>query len=88
MTVVQKVTEITTAPDRSGKIVTAHMLPMRCSLSIISGSDTASGSTVKPLLKDTAREINIPSPQESSCNGGGVIVGIVEHGCDFTYSNF
>ncbi|MDS9996806.1 S8 family peptidase [Bacillus atrophaeus] len=91
ITGVQKVTEITTAPDRSGQIVTAHIaanaLPTVNKSPVVIQLQGA--QPVKPLLKDTAREINLPSPQESSGNGGeGVIVGIVDHGCDFTYSSF
>ncbi|MGG1228758.1 S8 family serine peptidase [Bacillus halotolerans] len=88
---VQDVTKITTAPDRSGQIVTAHIaantLPaVNQSPVVVQLQGT---QPVKPLLKDTAREINLSPAQGQIGNGGeGVIVGIVDHGCDFTYSSF
>lgn len=88
---VQDVTEITTAPDRSGQIVTAHIAAN--ALSTVNQSPVVvqlqGAQPVRPLLKDTAREINLSSAQGQVGNGGeGVIVGIVDHGCDFTYSSF
>lgn len=88
---VRDVTEITTTSDRSGQIVTAHIaanaLPSVNQSPVVVHLQGA--QPLKPLLRDTLREINLTPAQEQIGNEGeGVVVGIVDHGCDITYSSF
>ncbi|MFH0347131.1 MAG: S8 family peptidase [Bacillota bacterium] len=91
MSGVQNVNNITMAPDKSGRIVTADVaiskLPKVHESSVVLSLEGA--QRLKPLLKDTTREIKIPDLLETDTNGGeGVIVGIIDHGCDFVHKNF
>ncbi|MGG0690262.1 S8 family peptidase [Bacillus safensis] len=91
MSGVQNVNNITMAPDKSGRIVTADIaisnLPKVHESSVVLSLEGA--QSLKPLLKDTTREIKIPDLLVTDRNGGeGVIVGIIDHGCDFVHENF
>ncbi|MGK9269303.1 S8 family peptidase [Bacillus inaquosorum] len=91
MSGVQNVNNITMAPDKSGRIVTADVaiskLPKVHESSIVLSLEGA--QRLKPLLKDTTKDIKIPNIIGTDANGGeGVIVGIIDHGCDFVHKNF
>ncbi|OMF77885.1 peptidase S8 [Paenibacillus peoriae] len=83
--------DITMAPDKSGRIVTARVSvteleKVRQSPVVLS---LKGAQPLKPLLKDTVREIGVPPLLGNEGGGGeGVIVGIVDHGCDFVHRNF
>ncbi|PAY13468.1 S8 family peptidase [Bacillus sp. 7705b] len=91
MSGVHNVNNITMAPDKSGRIVTADIaiskLPKVYESSVVLSLEGA--QRLRPLLKDTTREIKIPDLLGTDTNGGeGVIVGIIDHGCDFVHENF
>lgn len=82
---------ITVAPDKKGHIVTARVAvteleqiqqaPVVVSLS--------SAQPLKLMLQDTIREIGLPPLHSPETNeGSGVIIGIIDHGCDFAHPNF
>ncbi|WP_020427792.1 S8 family serine peptidase, partial [Paenibacillus riograndensis] len=82
---------ITLAPDKSGHIVTAKVSVSR--LEQIQQSSVvmtlSSAQPIKLMLKDTLREIGLSAPGPLEMNGGnGVIIGIIDHGCDFAHQNF
>ncbi|MCP3746787.1 S8 family serine peptidase [Paenibacillus sp. A3M_27_13] len=82
---------VTAAPDKKGDIVTAKVAVS--ALEQIQQSPvivTMSGAQpLKLMLHDTLREIAIPPLHSPEFNGGnGVIIGIIDHGCDFVHSNF
>ena len=83
--------DITIAPDKSGRIVTAKVSvsaleKVRQSPVVLSLKEV---QPLKPLLKDTNKEIDVPPLLGAEVEGGkGVIVGIVDHGCDFVHKNF
>ncbi|MBD8500089.1 S8 family peptidase [Paenibacillus arenosi] len=88
---VHDMNDIALAPDQTGRIVTASVAVSELS-NIHQSSVVLSlkgAQQLKPLLKDTRREINVPPIETVEGNGGaGVIVGIVDHECDFVYRSF
>ncbi|MED2693879.1 S8 family peptidase [Bacillus toyonensis] len=87
--------DISMAPDKSGRIVTAKVAineleNIQRSKSVLS---LKAVRPVKPLLKNTIEEIYARSdllPSGAAKNGGGqgVVIGIVDDGCDFAHQNF
>ncbi|MBD8076944.1 S8 family peptidase [Bacillus thuringiensis] len=83
---------ITLAPDKKGHIVTAKV-----SITEIENINKSpvvlslkGARQLKPLLIDTKREINAPTPPfvNGELGGAGVVIGIIDHGCDFVHTNF
>lgn len=92
---VHQTNDISMAPDKSGRIITAKV-----SISELDNIRQSSGvlslkatQPVRPSLKKTIEEINSRSdllPQSTVRNTGGqeTVVGIVDFGCDFAHENF
>ncbi|HDR7164543.1 TPA: S8 family peptidase [Bacillus cereus] len=85
--------DITMAPDKSGRIVTAKVSVTE--LEKIQQSPVVlslkGAQSLRPLLKDTTKEIHVPhviETENEDVRGQGVIIGIVDHGCDFVHRNF
>ncbi|MGD6932214.1 MULTISPECIES: S8 family peptidase [Bacillus cereus group] len=86
---------ISSAPDKSSQIVTAKVAmneleAIRQSSTVIS---LKAPRPVQPLLKKTTEEIAarsnlLPSGVARDHGGQGVIVGIIDFGCDFVHKNF
>lgn len=82
---------ITAAPDKKGDIVTAkvslsELEQIQKSPVIVTLSST---QPLKLMLRDTLQEIGIPPIHSPETNeGNGVIIGIIDRGCDFVHSNF
>ncbi|WP_258009794.1 S8 family serine peptidase [Bacillus thuringiensis] len=86
---------ISSAPDKSSQIVTAKVSvnvleAIRQSSTVIS---LKAPRPVQPLLKKTTEEIAarsdlLPSGMARDHGGQGVIVGIIDFGCDFVHKNF
>ncbi|WP_342719869.1 S8 family peptidase (plasmid) [Bacillus paramycoides] len=87
--------DISMAPDKSGRIVTAkveltEMEKIRQSQVVLS---LKAVRPVKPLLKSTIEEIaarsNLLPPGAAKDYGGqDIVVGIIDDGCDFVHQNF
>ncbi|RRJ61815.1 peptidase S8 [Paenibacillus oralis] len=85
--------EISTAPDGTGRIVTAkvsvdELENIRQSPGVLSLKATR---PIKPALRKTIEEIKARSdllPPGGANGGEGVVVGIVDFGCDFVHKNF
>ncbi|MDM5264970.1 S8 family peptidase [Bacillus wiedmannii] len=86
---------ISSAPDKSSQIVTAKVAMNK--LEAIRQSSTVislkAPRPVQPLLKKTTEEISarsnlLPSGVARDHGGQGVIVGIIDFGCDFVHKNF
>ncbi|YBV93565.1 S8 family peptidase (plasmid) [Bacillus sp. PK9-021] len=92
---VSQTNDIAMAPDKSGRIVTAkvsvdELENIRQSPSVLSLKATR---PVKPLLNKTTEEVAAKSNHLSegpaeNYGGQGVVVGIVNYGCDFVHQNF
>ncbi|MGQ4706067.1 S8 family serine peptidase [Bacillus thuringiensis] len=86
---------ISSAPDKSSQIVTAKVAmneleAIRQASTVIS---LKAPRPVQPLLKKTTEEISarsnlLPSGVARDHGGQGVIVGIIDFGCDFVHKNF
>lgn len=85
--------EITMAPDKTGRIVTAkvsvnELENIRISPGVLS---LKAASPIKPTLYKTIEEIKARRdllPPNLANGGEGVVVGIVDFGCDFVHKNF
>lgn len=92
---VRQTNDIALAPDKSGRIVTAKVTiteleNIRQSPGVLS---LKAARPIKPLLNKTTEEILAKSdflpPSIAKDQGGqGVVVGIVDFGCDFAHQNF
>lgn len=79
------------ATDSSGHLVTGripidrieHVRQDSCVISL------KASRPLTPTLSDTTREIGLPPSGQASPEGGkGVVIGIVDFGCDFAHENF
>ncbi|YBV93567.1 S8 family peptidase (plasmid) [Bacillus sp. PK9-021] len=92
---VRQTNDIAMAPDKSGRIVTAkvsvdELENIRQSPGVLSLKATR---PVKPLLNKTIEEIGarndlLPPGAAKDHGGQGIVVGIVDFGCDFVHRNF
>lgn len=92
---VSQTNDISMAPDKSGRIVTAkvsvnELENIRQSPGVLSLKATR---PVKPLLNKTIEEIaarnDLLPPGAAKDHGGeGIVVGIIDFGCDFIHQNF
>ncbi|KEK25064.1 S8 family peptidase [Bacillus gaemokensis] len=87
--------DISMAPDKSGRIVTAkvsvaELENIRQSPHVLS---LKAAKPVRPLLNKTIEETKakndlLPPSAAKDHSGKGVVVGIVDFGCDFAHKNF
>lgn len=87
--------DISVAPDKSGRIVTAkvsvnELENIRQSSNVLS---LKAATATRPLLNKTIEETGaksemLPPSVAKDHRGEGVVVGIVDFGCDFVHKNF
>ncbi|MDM5223536.1 S8 family peptidase [Peribacillus sp. NJ11] len=92
---VHQTNDISIAPDKSGRIVTSkvsvnELENIRQSPGVLSLKATR---PVKPLLNKTTEEIEagsdfLPPGTAKEHGGEGIVVGLVDYGCDFVHQNF